>query len=251
MNEYRKIPYNEIPDSIKAIINPESPLSQRSEVIKNIKVMPPGEAIMALYILMDDPEEEIKEEALNALSSLLDTVLKPALADQSVHPYIIDFFSIPNQELVKETPSAQNEGEKENLELWREVKNMTIGQKMVLAQNGNKEARSLLIRESNKMILRGLINNGRITASEVLMLANSRSVDENIIRTIASNREWMKDYKMQLAVIRNPKCPLETSRRLILLLHKNDLRDISKSKDLPSALVTIAKKLYGIKSKQH
>ncbi|MGA1823209.1 MAG: hypothetical protein ACMUIP_01005 [bacterium] len=253
MNEYKKIPYDEVPDAIKAIVGPESPSSQKHGIMQDIETMQPVVTVIALYILMDDPDEEIKEAARKALISLPESVLYPALADKSIHPHVLDFFFCPEPAFIKEIYDASNNEKKsihkkgENLDLWRQVADMTIGQKIVLAQTGNKEARTLLMRESNKTILRALVNNGRITEAEVLLLANSRSVDEDILRTIASNREWVKDYKMKLALIRNPKCPIEASRQILLYLHKNDLQEIARSKDIPSVISEHARKLYARK----
>jgi hypothetical protein len=46
-----------------------------------------------------------------------------------------------------------------------------------------------------------------------------------------------------LALVTNPKCPLGSSLRFLAYLHQDDLRNISRSKNVPGALATSAKKL--------
>jgi hypothetical protein len=68
-------------------------------------------------------------------------------------------------------------------------------------------------------------------------------VCDDVIRYIANSRECSKKYAVKLALVTNPKCPLGSSLRFLAYLHPDDLRNISRSKNIPGALATSAKKL--------
>jgi hypothetical protein len=70
-----------------------------------------------------------------------------------------------------------------------------------------------------------------------------RSVCDDVIRFIANNRECSKNYAVKMALVNNPKCPLGLSLRFLAYLHQDNLRDISRSRNIAGALASAAKKL--------
>jgi hypothetical protein len=83
---------------------------------------------------------------------------------------------------------------------------------------------------------------------EVVAAASNRGVCDDVIRYIANNRTYIKDYAVKLSLVNNPKCPLGNSLRLMSFLHPEDLRALSRSKNVPAALATAAKKLMQTRS---
>ena len=84
---------------------------------------------------------------------------------------------------------------------------LRTNQKIMLAIKGGKEERTLLIRESNRLIQVNVIRNGRITEGEVAYIAQMRTVNEEVLRIIAKNREWMKKYPITKNLVMNPRTP--------------------------------------------
>ena len=70
-----------------------------------------------------------------------------------------------------------------------------------------------------------------------------------MIRFISNSREYTKDYAVKQALVNNPKCPLASSLRLLSFLRPDDLRAISRSRNIPGALATAAKKLLQTRGK--
>jgi hypothetical protein len=62
------------------------------------------------------------------------------------------------------------------------------------------------------------------------------------MRIIASNREWTKNYAVKLALVMNPKCPIGFSVKFMNFLQEKDLRTLVKSKDVPAAIATHARR---------
>jgi hypothetical protein len=68
---------------------------------------------------------------------------------------------------------------------------------------------------------------------EIQRIAGSTNVCDDVIRYIANSRECSKNYAVKLALVTNPKCPLGSSLRFLAYLHPDDLRNISRSKNIP------------------
>jgi hypothetical protein len=120
---------------------------------------------------------------------------------------------------------------------------LKLHEKIRLATLGNAYCRSNLIRDSNKMVALSVIRSPLITDTEVVRAAGNRQIGEDVIRYIANQRDFTKMYQVKLNLCQNPKCPLGFSLRFIPMLHPEDLKALSKSKNVPSALAIAAKKL--------
>jgi hypothetical protein len=120
---------------------------------------------------------------------------------------------------------------------------LKIFEKIRLATIGNAYCRKMLIRDSNKLVAMTVIRSPQITSMEIQRIAGSTNVCDDVIRYIANSRECNKNYAVKLALVTNPKCPLGSSLRFLAYLHPDDLRNIARSKNIPGALATSAKKL--------
>lgn len=128
------------------------------------------------------------------------------------------------------------------------VQALTVAQKIKLALTGNKSAREVLIKDSNKMISLSVLKNPRITEEEVRKVVGNKATPDDLLRAVARNREWMKDYQIKHGMVNNAKTPLTISLRLLDQLYKKDLEKLAKSKNIPSVLSSTAKRK--VESKQ-
>ena len=133
--------------------------------------------------------------------------------------------------------------EGKRLNLTQRVSKMNVSEKIKLATLGNKEARSVLMRESNKLISLAVINSPRITDGEVLQLAHSKTCNDEVLRVITSAREWTRQYQIRLALVKNPKVPMALAMRFMGTLREADIKELGKDKNIPSGLRVQAKKL--------
>ena len=120
---------------------------------------------------------------------------------------------------------------------------LKVFEKIRLATIGNATCRKILVRDSNRLLAMAVIRSPRITDMEIQRIASSTNVCDDVIRYIANSRDCSKDYAVKLALVSNPKCPLGSSLHFLAYLHQDDLRNISRSKNIPGALATAAKKL--------
>ena len=137
------------------------------------------------------------------------------------------------------TPQQEKE-EKRAKSRYQEIQDLPVPEKVKLAMSGDKEARSILIKDSNKQIQEAVLDSPRITEPEIVAIANSRNVGEELLRKIASNRDWMKNYQVRIGLANNPKTPLTIGLRIIGTLMISDLKRLSKSKGVSSVLSAAA-----------
>jgi hypothetical protein len=131
---------------------------------------------------------------------------------------------------------ATETGEDIPLRLAQRLAQLKTNQKIVLALKGGKEERTLLIREANRMIQVNVMHNGRISEGEVAFIAQMRSVNEEVLRIIATNREWMKKYPVVKNLVMNPKTPLGLALNAFKRLIDQDLKILEKDKNVPEVL---------------
>ncbi|AEI14697.1 hypothetical protein Flexsi_1039 [Flexistipes sinusarabici DSM 4947] len=153
-------------------------------------------------------------------------------------------------ETLKKEVEKRVEGENKEIEenLYQKILNMKPVEKIKLALKGNKSARGLLLKDSNKQISLTVLKNPRITEDEIESLVKSKSTPEHLIREISRNRNFMKEYDIKKGMVMHPKTPLEISMRLINHLYVKDIEQISKSREVPSALKNQALRLFMTKS---
>jgi hypothetical protein len=121
------------------------------------------------------------------------------------------------------------------------ISKMSVGQKIKLSYLGNKEVREVLIKDTNKMVSAAVVKAGRMTEPEVVKAAANRAINDEVLRLIARNREWVRKYPVKLALVNNPKTPVSTSMGLVGFLLGRDLKSLANNKNVSSVLFTAAK----------
>jgi hypothetical protein len=149
--------------------------------------------------------------------------------------------------LVEESEGEVSQNDAANL--YALIQKMTVFQKIKLARLGNKEARGLLVKDRNKVVAIAAISSPKITVNEVIGIAQSRNVHDEVLRLVAMNRLWTRSYRVKLALATNPKCPQVMAMKFVNYLQDQDLKAIMKSKDVPTAVSTHARRTLMKKGK--
>jgi hypothetical protein len=127
------------------------------------------------------------------------------------------------------------------LNITQRVMRMSVAEKIKLATLGNKEARTLLLRDSNKLVSMAAATSPRITDGEILGLANSRTVSSDVLRYIYSNREFTRTYAIKISLVKNPKVPLPTALRMMYTLQEKDIKELARDRNVPQTIQAQAK----------
>ncbi|HEY8209805.1 MAG TPA: hypothetical protein VIG99_20095, partial [Myxococcaceae bacterium] len=131
--------------------------------------------------------------------------------------------------------------EGKRLTLTQKIMKMSVAEKIKLASQGNKEARSLLLRDSNKLVSVAVIRSPRITDGEVLGIANNRAAPDDVLRVVYMNREWTKMYPLKVALVKNPKTPSGIAMRFLGTLRESEVKELARNKNVPNGIQMQAK----------
>ncbi len=124
---------------------------------------------------------------------------------------------------------------------------MTVGKRIKLAYSGNQQARKILIRDPNKVVATAVVKSGRLTPSEVASFAGNRNLHDEVVRLIASDKEFIRKYPVQVALVNNPKCPAPLALKLMQGLQRRDLQQLSNNKNVSSLIFGTALKMFKAK----
>ncbi|MFQ5787636.1 MAG: hypothetical protein ACE5H1_06605, partial [Thermodesulfobacteriota bacterium] len=143
-----------------------------------------------------------------------------------------------SDDLIEETEEQITEKKRESMLFT--IKQMNMGERLKLAMVGNSEARAILIRDSNRIIACAALKNPMITESEIVLIAQSKIVDEEILRLISESRKWVRLYQVKHSLICNPKTPSHISLNFIRHIRDRDLKSIMNDKNLPGIVASAA-----------
>jgi hypothetical protein len=118
---------------------------------------------------------------------------------------------------------------------------LTITQKIRRAVLGNAVERLLLVRDANRLVAQAAVKSPNMRDGEAIQISASRAVGEDVLRIIAQNREFVRHYQVKLNLVSNPRTPLTFAARLLPHLRDNDVRALSKSKNVSGAIVQAAR----------
>lgn len=124
----------------------------------------------------------------------------------------------------------------ERVTLIRRIMFMTVKDRVKLGMKGDREARSILIRDSNKIVATAVINNPRITDHEVENIAAMRTVSDEVLRIIGMNRSWTRSYPIIHNLARNPKTPLPTAFHILPHIRSKDLKNLAQNRNVPEGV---------------
>lgn len=152
----------------------------------------------------------------------------------------------------EDTHASDDEGEEEVSDkfkpLYAKLAQMTISQKIRRATLGTGAERLLLVRDTNRLVATAAATSPMLNESEAARIAASRNVIDDVLRIIANNRDFTRNYQVKLNLVSNPRTPFSFSSRLIPLLRDNDLRVLSKSRNVPGAVQTAVRQQLQRKS---
>jgi hypothetical protein len=150
--------------------------------------------------------------------------------------------------ILGELKIEEDEVSGERISMLTKVMRMGVKDRVKLGMKGDREARNILIRDPNKLVASAVINNPRITEQEVEMIAAMRTVPEEVLRQIAMNRQWSRNYNIQLGLAKNPRTPLSNSMSIMNRLQIRDLTSLAKDRNVPEAVRRHATRLVNART---
>jgi len=154
-----------------------------------------------------------------------------------------DDYPCASDEMQDEDVPAIDEDDEQFLSKYKIAMVMGIGEKIKMALTGDKEWRAILIKDANKLVSGSVIKNPRISDAEILTILKVGVQNDEIIRLICANKEWIKNYLIRKALIACPKTPLPNALRYLATMNEKDLAGYAKSKNISSVVATQARRM--------
>jgi len=141
-----------------------------------------------------------------------------------------------NAQAVINAERLEGDASPERISLIRRIMFMSIKDRVKLAVKGDREARGILIRDANKIVATGVIHNPRITDHEVENISAMRTVAEEVLRLIGTNRQWARSYPIVHNLARNPRTPMATAVHILPRIRTKDLKAITLNRNVSEAV---------------
>ncbi len=197
-------------------------------------------SVLGIQALMEELDRVTESPALAAAlehSSSLTADQKNQLHELHGPDNLIDEAALAEAAAAVESDVAKRQT------LIERLAKMTVAQRVQFAMKGGSEARRTLIRDSNKVVQRAVLQSPRLTDQEVEAFAAMSSLTDEILRAIAGNRNFRKNYTVVRNLINNPKAPLDVTMHMLPMLNGIDLKRLTTNKNVPETLRTTALKL--------
>ena len=120
---------------------------------------------------------------------------------------------------------------------------LNVTEKIKAAMRGSREERSILIRDSNKLVSIAVLSSPKVSEQEVESYARMASLSEDVLRIIGGSRAWAKNYGIVKCLAFNPKTPVAVSMRFVNRLVEKDVRSLSTDRNVPEPVKILARKI--------
>ncbi|HEV8369840.1 MAG TPA: hypothetical protein VGQ39_17925 [Pyrinomonadaceae bacterium] len=152
------------------------------------------------------------------------------------------------QRIIENEKLEVGEVSAERVSLIRRIMFMNTRDRVKLAMKGDREARSILVRDSNKIVSSAVIRNPRITDHEVENISAMRTVADEVLRLISLNRSWARSYPIIHNLTRNPRTPIPTVINILPRIRTKDLQSLSQNRNVSEAVRRQAYRLARVRS---
>ena len=142
----------------------------------------------------------------------------------------------PHASVQKGAPKRENTLQK--------INSLDVKGRIQLALKGNKEERSILIRDGTKVVALAVLEAPKLSDGEVEKFASQKNVLEAVLRQIPLKRRFMKNYIVVRNLVGNPRTPLDLSLGLVKNLLTQDLKNLSANKEVSETIRKLALKMY-------
>jgi len=126
----------------------------------------------------------------------------------------------------------------------QKISKLDIRGRIALAMRGNKEERSILIRDSTKLVSLAVLDSPKLSEAEVEKFALQKNVLESVLRAIPLRRKFAKNYSIMRNLVYNPRTPLDLSLGLMKNLLVHDLKNLSANKEVSDTIRKLALRMF-------
>ena len=127
--------------------------------------------------------------------------------------------------------------------LLQRLSGLRVVERVQLALKGNREERMALIRDPCKVVQRAVLQSARITDREVETFSSMASLTDEVLRLIATSRNFRRNYSVVINLMNNPKTPLDITLRMLSSITAPDLKKLAANRNISDTLRSAANRL--------
>ena len=135
-------------------------------------------------------------------------------------------------------------GDDERISTLQKIAKMSVGDRIRLAMRGSRDERLILIRDRSKVVSLSVLESPKLNETEMEAIAAMTSVQEAVLRAIATKRRFMKHNGVVRALVTNPRTPLEVGMPLVGHLLTIDLQYLTRNKNVNETIRKIAFNMF-------
>jgi hypothetical protein len=135
-------------------------------------------------------------------------------------------------------------GEERRDSVLQKISKLDIRGRITLAMRGSKEDRSILIRDSTKLVAIAVLESPKVSDGEVEKFALQKNVLEAVLRAIPMKRRYAKNYSIMRNLVQNPRTPLDLALGLMKNLLIHDLKNLSGNKEVSDTIRKLALRMF-------
>jgi hypothetical protein len=234
---------------------------RRGEVANDVRLLaaqgalaPRAQEQLALLLLLaDDPDPLVARTAASTIDQLPPASVARFIGRLDVPPQMRDFFTArgiqpeagaaedDDQPLV-DTSVGESEGAQAAERDPQILSMLPVIDRMKLAMKGTREQRAQLIRDSNKLVAISVLSSPKLNDAEIEAFARMANLTEDVLRVIATNRAWVKNYNVAAALTRNPKTPPALAMNFLHRLNERDLKKLAFDRNVSEPVRLAARK---------
>ena len=128
--------------------------------------------------------------------------------------------------------------------IYQQIQKMSVGEKVLIALQGDKNTRRILLKEPDEPIQHALLKNPSITLDEIWSISANPKTSAPVLEAIAENNIWIVKNEILLSLVRNPSTPDPIAIVLLDKLALNDLKQLANSSRVKQTVSEAAKMLY-------
>ena len=218
-------------DVLERLAGHQNMLYENPEIVEAIIANPEAEKALKFKLGWQDPEESTKQE--------------PPQEDSEG-----DEETDEDGRSQTEIEALMEEADREGLSKYQIAMDLTVSEKIKMGLTGDKEWRSIMMKQANKLVQGAVLKNPRISDGEVLMVAKAKTSSDDLIRIILLNKDWVKNYEIKKALLAHPKTPPPKALRFVSFLTMKDLKELAKSKQLTNIVSNAVRKELAFRIKK-
>jgi hypothetical protein len=207
---------------------------------------------------------EIELDGIGAFKEAAAAIKEELIPEASDEPTYDDLVFQETEEIAAALSVAENEDDADPILVNEEgeeavkqkftpltvkLATLSITKKIRRALMGTAAERTILVRDSNRLVATAAIRSPMIQENEVARMSSSRNINDEVLRIIATKGEWLKSHTIKYNLVCNPRTPFVHVVKLIPHLRDAELRALSRNRNVSGSVQTIAKRILQRKGK--